>query len=53
VTLSIWIVEDNLSLSRALKAGLEGGGAARVLGQFDRGEEALARAPCRNRRMPS
>jgi DNA-binding NarL/FixJ family response regulator len=46
--LTIWIVEDNLALSRALKVGLEALGPARVLrvaGQFTRGEDALAQDP--------
>ena len=45
MTLEIWIVEDNLALSRALKAGLEAGGAVTVLGQFSRAEDALAQQP--------
>ena len=43
--LTIWLVEDNLALSRALKTGLEGGGGVRVVAQFTRGEEALTERP--------
>lgn len=42
--LSIWIVEDNLALSRALKIGLEANDALRVIAQFTRGEDILAQA---------
>jgi DNA-binding NarL/FixJ family response regulator len=42
--LTIWIVEDNLALSRALKIGLEANGALSVIAQFPRGEDALAQA---------
>jgi len=42
--LTIWLVEDNLALSRALKTGLEARGL-RVLAQFTRGEDALAQPP--------
>ncbi len=45
VPLTLWLVEDNLALSKALKVGLEAGGNARVLGQFTRGEDALAELP--------
>ena len=41
----IWIVEDNLALSRALKTGLETAGGVTVSGQYTRGEDALATAP--------
>ncbi|HMN62399.1 MAG TPA: response regulator transcription factor [Anaerolinea sp.] len=41
----IWIVEDNLALSRALKTGLEAAGGVAVSGQYIRGEDALATAP--------
>jgi DNA-binding NarL/FixJ family response regulator len=43
--LTLWIVEDNLSLSKALKSGLEASGLARVTAQFTRGEDALASQP--------
>lgn len=42
--MQIWIVEDNAALSRALKSGLEAGGA-QVSGVFARGEEVLAQSP--------
>lgn len=40
--LTIWIVEDNLALSRALKIGLEANDELRVIAQFTRGEDILA-----------
>ena len=40
----IWIVEDNIALSRALKTGLEAAGDVTVAGQFTRGEDSLAAA---------
>jgi DNA-binding NarL/FixJ family response regulator len=43
--LTIWLVEDNPSLTRALKIGLEAGGTLRVLGQFSRGEDVLEVRP--------
>ncbi len=43
--LTIWIVEDNLSLSKALKTGLEAQGQVSVAAQFTRGEDALAAQP--------
>lgn len=39
--LAIWLVEDNPSLTRALKIGLEASGTLQVLGQFSRGEDVL------------
>jgi DNA-binding NarL/FixJ family response regulator len=42
--LNIWLVEDNLALSKALKIGLEAAGSLRVLAQFARGEDVLAHA---------
>jgi len=41
---TIWIVEDNAALSRALKTGLEAAGAVTVSAQYTRGEDALAAA---------
>jgi DNA-binding NarL/FixJ family response regulator len=42
---SIWLVEDNPSLSKALKIGLEAAGTIRVLGQYTRGEDVLEAHP--------
>lgn len=42
---TLWIIEDNALLGKALRAGLEAGGAAQVVGQFVRGEDALAQQP--------
>ena len=42
--LTIWLIEDNLALSKALKTGLEADGTVRVTDQFVRGEDALAQA---------
>jgi DNA-binding NarL/FixJ family response regulator len=43
--LTIWLVEDNLALSKALKIGLEAGRTIRVLGQYPRGEDVLEVRP--------
>jgi len=40
--LNILLVEDNEKLRPAMKAGLEGTGQARVIGETDRGEAALS-----------
>ena len=45
INLAIWLVEDNLSLSKALKIGLEAGGMVRVIGQFTRAEDVLEERP--------
>ncbi len=45
MNLRIWIVEDNIALSRALKTGLEAAGDVTVAGQYTRGEDALAATP--------
>lgn len=45
MNLRIWIVEDNIALSRALKTGLETAGQVTVTGQYTRGEDALSAAP--------
>lgn len=43
--LSIWLVEDNPALSKAMRKGLEGTGQVRVLEVFTRGEDVLAALP--------
>lgn len=42
---TLWIVEDNPSLSQALRKGLEATGQVRVAAVFARGEDALAARP--------
>lgn len=43
--LTLWMVEDNTLLSKALKIGLEAYGGVQVSGQFTRGEDVLAQHP--------
>lgn len=43
--LNLWLVEDNLALRRALKAGLEATGAVHVVGEAASGEAAVALTP--------
>lgn len=44
-SLNIWLIEDNLALSKALKIGLEASGAVHVQAQYTRGEDVLAQQP--------
>jgi DNA-binding NarL/FixJ family response regulator len=43
--MDLWLVEDNLSLSKALKVGLEASGSVRVTAQYTAAEDALAQLP--------